>query len=204
MYVCGLFLQTEWCKDSRLSACCSNLRPGYKNLFNGNALTSLTLSLHVTENKCSAVAEMGDRLPTWTWTENWGLCPFSRKLDPHVTQYGLDRGLYLCTKWHLDPTSRLATVNMDHKFARGCASFSEEGSWVPISYNVAWAEAYLHTMCHLDPSSSFATVDMSRKLGGGSAPLFLEGELGPHLTQCGQGPGSGVARGGFGGSNPPH
>jgi len=33
-----------------------------------------------------------------------------------------------------------------------------------------------------------ATIDMGCKLGG-SAPFFVEGELGPHLTQCGQGRG---------------
>ena len=47
------------------------------------------------------------------------------------------------------------------------------------------AEAYLHAKCHLDPSSHWPTTDMGRKLAG-SAPLG-EGELGPHLTQCGHG-----------------
>jgi len=36
--------------------------------------------------------------------------------------------------------------------------FVEEGSWVPIKYNVAWAEAYLHTKWHLDPSNRLATI----------------------------------------------
>ena len=40
--------------------------------------------------------------------------------------------------------------------------------------------------CHLDPRSHLAATDMGRKLGGGCAPLG-EGELGAHLTQCGQG-----------------
>jgi len=48
------------------------------------------------------------------------------------------------------------------------------------SPNLAWAEAYLHTKWHLDPS----TTD-GPKIGGLCA--FWEGELGPHLTQCGQG-----------------
>ena len=36
--------------------------------------------------------------------------------------------------------------------------FVEEGSWVSIKYNVAWAEAYLHTKWHLDPSNRLATI----------------------------------------------
>jgi len=44
-----------------------------------------------------------------------------------------------------------------------------------------------YTKWHLDPSSHLGTIDMGRKLG--VCPLFVEGELGPHLTQCGQGRG---------------
>ena len=40
----------------------------------------------------------------------------------------------------------------------------------------------------LDPCSHLAATDMGRKLGEGCAPLG-EGELGPHLTQCGYGRG---------------
>jgi len=38
------------------------------------------------------------------------------------------------------------------------------GSWVPIQYKVAWAEAYFHTKWHLDPSSRLATTNMGGKL----------------------------------------
>jgi len=34
-----------------------------------------------------------------------------------------------------------------------------------------------------DPSSRFDTMDMGQKVGA-AVPLFVEGELGPHLTQC--------------------
>jgi len=64
----------------------------------------------------------------------------------------------------------------------GSAPFSGEGE-----LGLTWAKAYLPTKCYLDPSSHLATTDMGRKLGG-CAPLG-EGELGPHLTQCGQGRG---------------
>ena len=49
--------------------------------------------------------------------------------------------------------------------------------------DTAWAETYLHTKWHLNPSIHLVTTDMGRKLG--AVPLG-EGELGPHLTQCGQ------------------
>jgi len=41
-----------------------------------------------------------------------GLCPFGGgELGPHLTECGQDRGLrYLHTKFHLDPSNRLATI----------------------------------------------------------------------------------------------
>ena len=36
----------------------------------------------------------------------------------------------------------------------------------------------------LDPPNRLATTDMGRKLGA-AVPLLGEGELGPHVTQCG-------------------
>jgi len=40
-----------------------------------------------------------------------------------------------------------------------------------------------YTKWHLSPSSCLPTMDMGRKLGVGCA-LLVEGEFGPHLTQC--------------------
>jgi len=39
----------------------------------------------------------------------------SWELGPHLTQCGLHHGLYLPIKWHLDPSSRLATTDMGQK-----------------------------------------------------------------------------------------
>ena len=91
---------------------------------------------------------------------------------------------YLHTKCHLDPSS--ATTDVGQKLG-GSAPIWEKRSWVRIQHNVAQAEAYLRTKWHLDPFSHLATIDMGRKLGE-LAPLG-EGELGPHLMQCGQGRG---------------
>ena len=45
-------------------------------------------------NKSSAVAQMGDRLATVDMGRKIGeLCPLWGKVDPHITQCGLDRGL---------------------------------------------------------------------------------------------------------------
>jgi len=52
-----------------------------------------------------------------------------------------------------------------------------------LYYSVAWADVYPRTKWHLNPSSRLVTTDMNR-----CAP-FGEGDLGPHLTQCGRGRG---------------
>jgi len=66
-------------------------------------------------------------------------------------------------------------------FWGGGAGYPSNTMWLGLS------PTYLPTKWHLDPSSHLATTDMGRKLGV-SAPLEV-GELGPHLTQCGQGRG---------------
>jgi len=64
--------------------------------------------------------------------------PFGREeLGPHLTQCGLSRGLYLHTKWHLHPSSRVATTDMGRKL-EGAVPLSGEWGWVFIQHNVAW------------------------------------------------------------------
>ena len=47
-----------------------------------------------------------------------GSCaPFRGELRSHLTQRRLGRCLYLRTKWHFDPFSRLATIDMGLKFS---------------------------------------------------------------------------------------
>jgi len=62
-------------------------------------------------NKCSAVFEIGDRLATTDKGQKEGvglLCPFWRAGWHNVAW----AEVYLPTKWHLDPSSRLATTDM--------------------------------------------------------------------------------------------
>ena len=40
--------------------------------------------------------------------------PISGELGPRLTQCGLGK-VYFCTKWHLDPSSHLATTDMGRK-----------------------------------------------------------------------------------------
>jgi len=64
--------------------------------------------------------------PQYKWAENWGrLCPppfWGEELGPHLAQCGVD----IHAKCHLDPSSRLATVDMGQKLWRGlCRLFGE-------------------------------------------------------------------------------
>jgi len=115
-----------------------------------------------------AVAEMGDRLATIDMGRKLAAVPLffgGGELDPHVTWAWAEDNLH--TKWHLDPTSRLATRHGPK--IGGCVHFGE-GSCILTYHNVIWREAYLHAKFHLDPSSHLATTDMGRTLGG-CAPL---------------------------------
>ena len=66
-------------------------------------------------SRSSAAAEMGDRLATVDMGRKQGLlCPFPwRELGSrHNVAWG---EAYLRTKWHLDPTNRLATLHQRHR-----------------------------------------------------------------------------------------
>ena len=63
---------------------------------------------------------------------------------------------YLHTKWHLDPSSYLATTAIGRKL--GAVPHWERASWVPIQRSVARVEAGMRAEFHLDPSNRLATV----------------------------------------------
>ena len=69
---------------------------------------------------------------------------------------------YLRTKWHLDPSSCLATIDMGQTMRVLCPYLGGAGS---PSNTIAWAEAYLRTKWYPDAYSRLATIDMGRKLG---------------------------------------
>ena len=94
----------------------------------------------------------------------WG-----RGARSHLAQCGQGRGL-LRTKWHLDPSSSLATIDMDRKLGGSDSPHTPpslgRGSWVPILHNVARAETYLHAKFHLDPYNRLATIHQCHRQTG--------------------------------------
>jgi len=91
---------------------------------------------------------------------------------------------YLHAKFHLDPSSRLVTLDMGRKLARGLCPFLGRGAGSP-SNKVAWAEdVYLHTKLPIGilihpavwPHRTWAE-------NGGLRPTLWGGELGPHPAQ---------------------
>jgi len=67
---------------------------------------------------------MGDRLATIDMSRKEGGCcaPFGWELGLRLTQCGLAEA-YLLTKWHLDPSSRLAQLTWAESGGGGCAPF---------------------------------------------------------------------------------
>jgi len=64
--------------------------------------------------KSSAVAEMGDRLATVAMGRKFRGMSLLGEAGPHLTQSRLAEA-YLHTKWHLHPSSRVATTDMGRK-----------------------------------------------------------------------------------------
>jgi len=126
----------------------------------------------------------------------WGCAPFEEgELGPHLTQCGLGRGpeAYLGAKFHLHPSNRLATIDTGQLKNWGCCapfSWDERGFPGPTLTSVPtgrWPTSIPSGI--IDPSSRLDTTNIwAKDWGWGCAP-FGEGELGPHLTQCGLGRG---------------
>ena len=99
--------------------------------------------------------------------------------------FGLECEAYLHTKWHLDASSRLATINMGRKFLGGSAPFWGRGA--DSSSNTKSPGARHSSI----PSEMLihAAIWPQQILAEnwGEAVPFWGGELGLHLTQCGQG-----------------
>ena len=95
---------------------------------------------------------------------------------------------YQRTKWHLDPSNRLATTYMGQKLGV-CAPFiwGRAGSHLTQCGLSQGAKALLHTKWHFDPSNRLATIDMGQNVGGCCAP-FLERGAGSPCNAMSPGP----------------
>ena len=87
---------------------------------------------------------------------------------------------YLPTKWHLDPSGRLATTDMDLKLKAVPLSGGEAGSpFNTISPGPRPSSLPSGIVIH---PAVFATTDMGRKLGAAAVPLL--GELYYVVLSC--------------------
>ena len=127
---------------------------------------------------------MGDRWPQQTWAEKSGRgsTPFGGARSPSNSMWPRVEA-YFPTKWHLDPSSRLATIDMGRKLGTmpllgGGGTPSNTMSPGPRPTSLPSG-----TLIHpaVWPQQTWAE-------NWGLCP-FGEGEPGPHLTQCGQGRG---------------
>jgi len=100
-------------------------------------------------------------------------------LGPRLAQCGLDQGHAKC---HLDPSSRLATIDMGRKLGRGSDPFWEGGLGPHL------------TQCRLGqglPPYQVASGSMQPfghnrngpKIGEGASPPFLQGTWSPSITK---------------------
>ena len=87
--------------------------------------------------KSSAVAEMGDHGHNRHAPKRGGGCCASfagrGAGSPSNIMWPGPRSVYFCTKWHLDPSSRLATIDMGLKLGGGCAFLGELGPHLTLS-----------------------------------------------------------------------
>jgi len=122
--------------------------------------------------------------PQHIWAKNCGAQPsfWEGELGPHLAQCGLDRGPLPC-QCHLDLTRRLATIDMGRKL--GAPPPFWGGGWVPmIPYNTKSPgprPTSIPSGILIHPA--IWPQQIWAKIGG--CALLREGELGPHLTQCG-------------------
>ena len=131
-------------------------------------------------NKCSAVAEMGDRLATIDMDRKLGLCPlwwepgYPCKCN---TMWPGPRPTFVPSGILIHPP-----VWPQQTWAKNWGALPLGGRWscVRIKHNVARAEAYLRTKWHLDPSSRWAIIEMGRKLG--DCVPFGRGPVSPSNT----------------------
>jgi len=102
--------------------------------------------------------------PQYAWAKIGGLPPFGEGSWVPIQHNVAWPKAYLPAKCHLDPSSRMGTIDMCRKLVEGLCSFFSGGT-SPRLPQCGLSRGLLYTKWHLDPSSRFATIDMGRKLG---------------------------------------
>ena len=94
--------------------------------------------------------KVGAAVPLFMGRGNWSLS--------NTTSPGAWAEAYLGTKWHLDPSSYLATTDMGRKLGDGALPL-----WGELGPNLTQCRLgrglHLPTKWHIDPSRRFATTD---------------------------------------------
>ena len=124
------------------------------------------------QDKCSAVAEMGDRLTTIDMGRKEGATvPFlGVGLGPHLTQCMAWAEVYLSTKWHSDPSSRLTTTDMSRKLWGIYDQFSAN---VRCGQTAGWTKMPLRVEVGLGPGDVVLDgVAAPPKRGHNPFPVF--------------------------------
>jgi len=110
-----------------------------------------------------------------------GVCaPYGGKLDPHVHNVAWAEA-YLRIKWHLDPSSRLATTDMGRKLR--CSAPQGGGAGSTRNTTLPGPRPTFVPSGILIHPAVWPQLNISRKVG--AMPLL--GGAGSHLTQCGLG-----------------
>jgi len=78
--------------------------------------------------------------PQQTWAENWrrGSAPWGEWEWVRIKHKVARAEAYLRTKWHLDPSSSLATIDMGRKFGAHRPLFGEERTGSPSNTMSLW------------------------------------------------------------------
>jgi len=118
--------------------------------------------------------------PQQTWAENWGLCPILGELDTHLAQLHnvAWAEAYLHTKWHLDPSSRLATIDMGRKFGGSVPIFRRGAGSPSNTMSLGPRHTSLPSGVLIHPA--IWPQHMGRKLG--AVPLWGRGAGSPSNT----------------------
>jgi len=147
-------------------------KPQEKNIMTASAMQG-------GHNKCSAAAEMSDHFAaTDMGRKERAAVPLLRELGPHLTQYGLGRGLppYQLASCSIQPFGQ--NRHGPKSAGRRLCPFGGRGAGSTFNTMSPGPGTWCgHTKWHLDPSSRLATTVTVQKLG--AMPLLGRGNWVP-------------------------